>query len=484
MMLVGASARAVTVLDQWLRYTPGLLNLTGPGGSGKRSVIKTLCQDQVRPIRVEGSIEPQGLLSAIARQLGVVPAAPAATISALRQQSNEVREAGYPVLVSIEGAESLPDATLALLGRLCETTDDEPGIAVALLSEQPLRERIRPLVPPGTLIQDVGLVPLSFDETNELVDYLLTQGPWSGDAIASLDRADLFEVSAGNPGQVLMAVERHRAGLPLSGPIPGRRRVAWIFSVLALAAVGLSAAWVWQWYQDDQVAEVEATDSLQSLAELEQELAKVPEAPPPLTEAEAREIPIDYDTVLPAIDLVDLPNLEEWASTTLIEAAPQPLEAASAVQALLPAVADGQVEIPVTPAPAPIEDQDLQVENTEPEPADESAATENLTADAGPDWAYDEASILSKAPESITLQLFGTADSDAALAQKVGKFSALDLQIAQVVRNDSPWFIGLVGAFETRVAAEEFAARPPIDNEVWIRSMEAVQAQIKEAADR
>lgn len=481
MKLVGASARAVTVLDQWLRYTPGLLNLTGSAGSGKRSVIKALCGDQVRPIRLEGPVTPEVLLNAIARQLGVAPGAPAATITALRQQSNEVREAGFPVLVSIEFAEQVPDATLALIGRLCESLDDQPGIAVALLSEQSLRERIRPLVPPDALIQDVSLVPLSYDETNELVDYLLTQGPWSGDAIASLDRADLFEISQGNPGQILLAVERHRAGLPLSGPVPGRRRVAWVFSVLALVAAGLSLAWVWQWHKDEQVAEVQASDSLQSLAQLEQELARVPEAPPPLS---AELLEPNYAQLLPPIEPAELPTLEALAATTLIEVEADLPSAASSPEALLSELSQGQAEIPVRPAPAPeavvFSDATEQAESTQ----DVALEQDVQVSEAAPSFGYDEGRILSQAPESITLQVFGTADSAAALAQKTGKFSALDLQIAQVTRDGNPWFIGLVGPFETRAAAEQTAARPPIDNEVWIRSVGSVQAQIKEAANQ
>ena len=42
MTLFGASARTVPVLEQWLRFAPGLLNLFGPEGLGKRSVIQAL----------------------------------------------------------------------------------------------------------------------------------------------------------------------------------------------------------------------------------------------------------------------------------------------------------------------------------------------------------------------------------------------------------------------------------------------------------
>ena len=133
MNLVGACARAVPVLEQWLRFDPGLLNLTGPAGVGKRSVMKALCADDVRPIRLVAPQEAQSLVDAIARQLGVTPGAPAASIAAIREQSEQVRDAGYPVLVIIERAHLLADAALDLLSRLSAKTSDQAGLAVALL---------------------------------------------------------------------------------------------------------------------------------------------------------------------------------------------------------------------------------------------------------------------------------------------------------------------------------------------------------------
>ncbi len=452
MNLVGACARAVPVLEQWLRFDPGLLNLTGPAGVGKRSVIKALCTDDVRPIRLVAPQEAQSLVDAIARQLGVTPGAPAASIAAIREQSEQVRDAGYPVLVIIERAHLLADAALALLSRLSAKTSDQAGLAVALLSEQPLRERIRPLAPPQTLIQEVALVELNFDEANEHMDYLLTQGPWSGDAMAKLDRAAVFEVSGGNLAQLELCIERHRAGLPISGPIPGRKRVAVVFGVASLLAVLLSGVLVWQLYQDDAASPTQA--SLESLEALERELSQAPKVPEPLAELEPKpEVVVDFSAALADLNI-----------------APEGVPIERLQSALTPELQPLLAEIPVREVPA----VEVVVE-----PVSEPAQI----AESAPQWAFDEAAILSAASNSYTLQLFGTQNPDTARREKTGQYAALDLNVIQVERDGSPWYVGLVGAFESRAAAQSFAREQQIEEGFWLRPIADVQDQIKAVAD-
>ena len=456
MNLVGACARAVPVLEQWLRFDPGLLNLTGPAGVGKRSVIKALCVDDVRPIRLVAPQEAQSLVDAIARQLGVTPGAPAASIAAIREQSEQVRDAGYPVLVIIERAHLLADAALALLSRLSAKTSDQAGLAVALLSEQPLRERIRPLAPPQTLIQEVALVELNFDEANEHMDYLLTQGPWSGDAMAKLDRAAVFEVSGGNLAQLELCVERHRAGLPISGPIPGRKRVAVVFGVASLLAVLLSGVLVWQLYQDDAASPTQA--SLESLEALERELSQAPTVPEPLDEPEPKsELVVDFSAALADLNIVpEGVPIERLQSALTPE--PEPILA----------------EIPV---------RELTAVDVVVEPAPEPEQTPTQIAESAPQWAFDEAAILSSASNSYTLQVFGTRNPDTARREKTGKYTALDLNVIQVERDGSPWYVGLIGAFESRAAAQSFAREQQIEEGFWLRPLADVQDQIKAVAD-
>lgn len=450
MKLIGAGARAVPVLDQWLRFDPGLLNLTGAAGLGKRSVIKALCGDDVRVVRFQGQVAPEALLTTLARQMGITPGDVSATIKAVRTQAAQVREANYWMLVVLENAERLPESTLALLARLAEPVDEAPGLAIALLSEQSMRETIRPLLAPSMTFQDVALVPFSHDETNEMADFCLTQGPWSGDAVASLDRAALFEVTGGNPGQIEQAIERHRAGLPLTGPVPGRKRVATVFGVALVLALGLSAVMVWQWYQPAS-GPVERVSEVDRLADLEKEIAKVPPAPEPLPAAE----PVAIDLAL-LPDVLPPPDLPPDVIIPL----PAPAEV------VLPS-AESIAEV-ATETVAPLQDE---VQSQSPA---ETPQTE-------PQWGFDEAQILSLASESYTLQVFGTRDPAAAGVLKRGKYADLGLNIARVQRDGSPWYIGLLGSFETRQAAQIFASDQRIENGFWLRSLGSVQTQIREA---
>lgn len=471
MSLVGAAARAVVVLEQWLRFDPGLVNLVGEPGLGKRSVIKALCSEDVRPIRLKAPQQPDALLNVIARQLGVTPGAPGATIAAIREQSVQLRAAGYPVLVVIEQSDLLADASLALVGRLAEQQGEQSGLAVALLSQASLRERIRPLIPPQTVIQEVALVALSFDEANEYIDYLLTQGPWSGDAQAKLDRAAIFEASGGNPGQLALCIERHRAGLPISGPVPGRKRVLAVFSIACALAVVLSGVWVWQWYQPSAS---EPQPGLVSLERLERELANTPAVPqpleptpqvdavqPPSSETNDDELAQALQAMMPVAEALDIAGFEQaLADVAGIVNEPVGL---SSLEAL---ISPDAVEIPLTPLPS----------NAEVDEAPEIAET-------APQWGFDEAVILSSASDSYTLQVFGTGNPDTARAQKAGRYATLALNIVKLQRDGKPWYVGLLGVFQSRATAQSFAREQQIDEGYWLRPLAGVQDQIREAAD-
>ena len=448
--LFGASARAVPVLEQWLRFSPGLLNLFGPEGLGKRSVIQALGSDNVRMIRFEGSVQPDALLGAVARQMGIAPGEAAASILAIRTQAAQVREANYLMLVVVERAEALPESSLALLSRLAEAVEQGPGLAVVLLSETPLKEKIQPLLSPAVTLQEVALVPLSAEETREMADDLLAQGPWSGDAVAALDPAKLFEVTDGNPGRIKRALERHCAGLPLTGRVPGRRRVASVFAGAVILALGLSAALVWQWYRPAP-APLEVASSAQTLAALEQEIANVPQAPSSLESEQPGEV--DWSALPPAVEPPPLPRDLE------VNLPPVP-------DIALPTLADLAEPAPVLAAP-----ETSQVQ------ADASAEE----AQSEPQWAFDEAEILSSSSESYTLQVFGTRDSEAARALKSGRYADLGLRIVQVKLDEAPWFIGLLGQFDRRSEAEALARDPRIDKGFWLRSIGSVQNQIREA---
>lgn len=215
--LVGSAAMAKNVLEQWLRFDPGLAELIGASGLGKSAVAESLQDDDLRLIRLQPPLTPDAVLTTLARQMGVTPGEVKATIAQIRQQARTARQGGFHTLIVMDKADQVDDAVLAVLARVAGEAEDGAGLATLLLAQRSLRAQVRSVANPNLQINDISLVGLTDDEADELIQLRINDGPWQGDGAAQLDRKALVAAAKGNPGQLLELLTQARAGLPLTG---------------------------------------------------------------------------------------------------------------------------------------------------------------------------------------------------------------------------------------------------------------------------
>ena len=494
MFLIGSTERELGELNRWIRNQPGLVNLVGQAGVGKRTLIRALGAEDVRRVRLDCDITPDIVCASIARQLGL---SLDASIEAIQAQAQSL--AG-PMLVSVEHADRLSDPALEALVALAKTPSP---ISIVFLSEHSLQTRLNALTDRSVDCKWVQLEPLNETESALFIEHLLSQGPWTQQAKDSINAKEIFALTQGVPSAIEVCVERGRVGEPVAGPRRGRKRVAGVVGTGLFLALVMSGVWVWQWLQhDDSFAQLRTVIENQRVDQAVSESLSVPAplAEPvaaPVAEPLAKSIepppmaPDDRASVAPVFEPTVTLNAEQASGAQSTGAAASPAESLEATQAEAPPEPEPvSVSTPEPtdnkadePGVKKIELASAAEASSEPPKAPAEALRKPAPKPLG--YPFDEREILSKAASSYTLQLFGTQDSASALAQKATRYQALDLKIAQVKRQGKPWLIGLVGEFPDRAKAMEFASSQGeliTENGFWIRRFLDVQNQIKEAA--
>ena len=484
MFLIGSTERELGELNRWIREQAGLVNLVGQAGVGKRTLIRALGAEDVRRVRLDCDITPDIVCASIARQLGMPLDASIEAIQAAAQSLTG------PMLVSVEHADRLSDPALTALVALAETSSP---ISIVLLSEHSLQARLNAVADRSVECKWIQLEPLSEAESAQLIDHLLSQGPWTQSAKDSISAKEIFALTQGLPSAIEVCVERGRVGEPVAGPRRGRKRVAGVVGTGLFLALVLSGIWVWQWLQqDDSFAQLRTAIENQRVDQAVSESLSVPAPlvrsiePPPIA-------PDDRASVAPVFEPTVILNAEQASGAQRVAAAASPVESLAAAQEEPTPSPEPEPVSVSTPQPTVDEANEPGVKKIElasaaqasSELQKESTVAPRKAASKPLGYPFDEREILSRAATSYTLQLFGTQDSASALAQKATRYQALDLKIAQVKRQGKPWLIGLAGEFPDRAKAMEFASSQGeliTENGFWIRRILDVQNQIKEAA--
>ncbi|MGD9507066.1 MAG: AAA family ATPase [Geminicoccaceae bacterium] len=225
--------KALSYLDYGLRQGEGFLVLSGEIGTGKSLLVAHLLarldRGNLTAFGLAGSgLEPMDALWLIAEALGLEPAGggKAPLLAANRRCLLEQDRAGRRVLLVVDEAQSLPQATLEELRLLADLGGGGQAGLQCFLVGQP---QLRPLLArPGLeqlrqrVVASCHLEPLGEEETGRYVRHRLEVAGWRGKpGLAEGIGAAVHAATGGVPRRINLLCGR----LMLLGAVEGRDRL-------------------------------------------------------------------------------------------------------------------------------------------------------------------------------------------------------------------------------------------------------------------
>jgi DamX protein len=430
-----ARGRQLDTLLHLSHFSDCLVLVTAPTGVGKSTFIDQFLRVQpadacIVHLALNETVSAAWVIRQLVQQLTVqLPnhASLEASILAIQERAQELARDEQVLLLVVDDAHWLDDDALELLANLLSRSakvDSRPH--VILCADQGLVERIE--APQFTEMRQerfyhLVLAPFSQEESADyLRQRLQIMGIAQGQGLAPIQLLQLHQLAQGNPGYLNMLANKalHKGGFVQQAGLPVMHIAATIVVVCLLAGI-----WVVNYVTD------------------------------------------------PARTAIDLPQ-----AATVVEVIEADIE-----------TVDELLSEPIAQALPPLEPIELSAPSANVSLQPESTAA---TAPVLPAWpqataisqhAYGYAALMKVSPEHFSLQVLGARlelTLEAFLTQH--KFEQR-YYVLQLERGNAPWYILLVGDYQTSGAARDAIKALPLalrNQQPWPRSVLKIQQQIRD----
>lgn len=492
--------------------------VTGGKGAGKTTLLfqfQSLAPENWSVCRVDANpmLHPEQLLSQLARHFGV-PEEDDRLEEHLLEHFSRLRHDGILPVVAVDDAHLLPPATVAALLQLhAHTEEGDPLLRIVLFALPGIdallqTPEIKALNPKD--IHSLEIPRLTREQTGAYITHALAaRGALEAFALTPGQVDKIHRASQGVPGRIEHLLTKLPAHPATPRASSGRPKFGLLLEDLPapalLGGLGLIAVILLLLIFQDEInslftgsappeklqAQTEETATAQKELPLElpppvpeQPPAEMITSPPPPPGGPA---PVEAEEPEPIREIPEKPAPEEPAeeaagTEAATPAAPQAPPPTAGAPPATEKIETKPVPEPKPPAPPP--EKTVRTPPPKP-PAPEKPAAETRKAPAPRktgESARREAWLLSRKPTAYTLQLIGLRDEPA--IREFIKRHGLEGKAAyfKTSRGGRPWFPLLYGIYPDRKAAIAARSRLPRKlrrPDIWVRSLESVQTEIR-----
>ena len=463
------------------QFSAGFVVVCGAQGVGKTSFAQFFYRQLITTqdailLEVTKASSAQSLLLQLADFLAL-PVSTEPSMGELLAQLRTVINAGDEALVVtvvLDNAHLLADETLAAFVSLLQVpTGHHRPFSFVLLSELELATRLDQFQMPDVAVQDITFPLMAAADVTAMLNYRLELVGYLGEPLFSVPQTQKYLRQA--DGHLGKLFELARAGLQTQAakgvtatghfhksPLP-------VVHIAAVAGL-LATLGLFYLYQGGD------TQPENQVKQLPAPPLQIPEQEKPQVSAEA---------------------LHQQASSVAVQSAPEearvdaaaPLQGSEVVEQV-EVITDDALTATETAVVATGSDSDVKSEGTaeaqaaapaavEAKPRSAIALTSHQSSAA---WPNDEAEILSWPVASYSLQVLGVSSQAAATAYVQRQTNRDYLRIMETRRSAKPWYIVLVGRYDSLDQAKQAATSLPAEQVKagpWPRKVKQLQDEIQ-----
>ena len=469
--LLPAQEHSLELISHLADYSDMLVLVTGPDGSGKTLLARTLAErrhgnDDALLITATMMLGMPALLQQIAAHWQIrLPTDTAAAREMISREAQHRAEQGGSLLLLIDQADQLDTETLNDIAHLALLAPQ--ALNIVLFGQPGLENALRG-GPAQAQAQVQHLVPLSLAEAQQLLQRVYSPG--QALPLSEKELAFIMQQSQGWPGPLLLQASDYFLTAQTDENMPPARQGSRasggrfpLFHILAIAAL-VTALGLSLLYRES--TEVEES----TIAELPEPVdflrgVTLPEG--------AAEMALDDEPVLAddpaAADMDDMPASIATTESDYNFPSPSPVS--------VPTV-PAPVPVAVTAAPAKPVSAPAPAVSASPAPA--VTAVPAITSSR----SEDDRQRLLAVSSGFVVQLFGSyeaANADKFRRQWRDEIIGT-LYLYETRHNNKPWFVVVAGVYGSRAeatAAVNALPRPLRDQSPWIRDISAVKQALR-----
>ena len=459
-----ARGRQLDTLLHLSHFSDYLVLVTAPTGAGKSTFIDQFLRVQpadacIVHLALNESVSAAWVIRQLVQQLPLqLPnhASLEASILALQELAQELTRDEQVLLLVVDDAHWLDDDALELLANLLPRSakvDSRPH--VILYADQGLVERIE--APQFTEMRQerfyhLLLAPFSQEESADyLRQRLHIMGIAQGQGLAPIQLLQLHQLAQGNPGYLNMLASKalHKGGFVQQTGWPLMHIAATIVVVCLLAGV-----WVFNYVTDPARTPIDLPEMATLVEVIEEDVTAVDESLiEPIAQALPPLQPIELSAPSPNVSLQ--PKLQ-----------PEPKPESE-------------------PAPEPESTLEREAVGAVPEPiaADIPVLPAWPQATTISEHGYGYAALMKVSPDHFSLQVLGARLEPTLEAFLTQHKLQQPYYVLQLERGNAPWYILLVGDYQSSSAARDAIKALPLalrNQQPWPRSVLKIQQQIRD----